>query len=278
MMRRASAVSAGVALALGSALTFGAACQSFGEDVTAASDAAADAGDGSRDPEASPVGAYAAEVAADAPLAWFPLDDAVGSTTLHNAVDAAKPASLIGGVALGKPSLVAGSGTAASFDGMSGILDLGSGLEFTSLSSYSLEVWIAPRKIDTVYRRIFSCERDVGSLDWAGYNLSVQTTALIFDRVTANEHCGVTAAPAIEPTTHHIVATFDGIASRLYVDGAAAGSETCGVPNANSAGKLFVGAITGARSAYAGELDEIAVYGTMLSPERISAHYQAGKR
>ncbi|MDB4935141.1 MAG: Autotransporter adhesin [Labilithrix sp.] len=274
-------------LALVLVLALAAGCGSFGDAGGGAqADAATDGGatndaalDGSAQPDASAPSAYATEVILDAPLAWYPLDDPMGSTTVRNAVDGARPATLVGGVMLGKPSLVRGAGSAASFDGTSSVLELGTGLEFAAKAPYSLEAWVSPSRIDPEYRRLFSCESGVSGSAWAGYNLSIQLDQLTFSRVSGAAVCNASAMPApiMIATTHHVVATFDGATTRLYVDAKPLAENSCAASNPHTSGTLNVGAIDPGTSAFVGVMDEIAIYDKALTPLRIRAHYDAGK-
>ena len=74
--------------------------------------------------------------------------------------------------------------------------------------------------------------------------------------------------PLSDNRWHHAAVTFDGTTSILYVDGVAVGS----------AGRPYATDVKGAHL-YAGgngDLDEVAVYSTALTPDRIAAHWTAG--
>jgi hypothetical protein len=285
MRRRSLAASTAGAFALAAAFAISAACGSFGAadgvdspDAALAADAAV-LGEGSVAEAAAP-GTYAAEVAADKPLAWYPLDDGEGSSMLRNASDPTRPATALSGVTLARPALVRGGGSAANFSGSPGStsLALGNGFEFAGLAPYSLEVWINPSKIDPSFRRLFSNEVGIETPAWGGYGLSLQESSFVFSRITMNTQCNTSVVPPFAAgTTHHIVATFDGTSSRLFVDGVQVANKTCIAPSANDAGPLFVGSTAGAFSVFAGDMDEIAVYARALLPDRIRAHYAAGK-
>lgn len=80
---------------------------------------------------------------------------------------------------------------------------------------------------------------------------------------------------------HHIVYTFDGTTVRFYVDGAPAGTRNM---NTGHEGPLRPGveplkfmARGGTGTWWLGGVDEAAIYDYVLSPERIKAHYEAGK-
>ena len=239
-------------------------------------DGGADAGPGVD--AAAPSGAYAMEVAKDAPIAWYRLDDPAGSMTLKNEMTPASPAAVTGTVVLGVPSLVAGGGGAASFDGANGYLTLAGDFDFAGTAAYSLEAWISPNVIDSVYRRIFSNETGTpNSASWNGYLFSLQETQLRFGRLTSGVGCGPLIAPTFAAKTiHHVVATFHANTAELYVDGnAVPSSSTCVAPITVTRGTTCVGgAPTG--SLFDGVLDEVAIYDKALDNARIAAHAAAG--
>jgi hypothetical protein len=82
---------------------------------------------------------------------------------------------------------------------------------------------------------------------------------------------------AVVGSTYHIVGTFDGSRTRLYVNGAleATSAAIVGTPN-NSANPFCLGADPGRTGGWWGVIDEVAVYQTVLTPERILTHYNAG--
>jgi hypothetical protein len=74
---------------------------------------------------------------------------------------------------------------------------------------------------------------------------------------------------------HHVVATKNGSAVHLYVDGVdvtgTVTNETCG----NNTATLTIGAENAAEEFFKGSLDEVAIYPTALSETRVKAHYSA---
>src|SRR4029079_504417 len=75
----------------------------------------------------------------------------------------------------------------------------------------------------------------------------------------------------------HIVGTFDGAVLRIYVNGALVASANSGAPVAGSGPALIgrLGAEGGSPGIYpfTGSIDEVAVYGSALSPSRVLAHF-----
>jgi hypothetical protein len=76
---------------------------------------------------------------------------------------------------------------------------------------------------------------------------------------------------------HHVVftRTQSSGAMALYVDGAAAGTATGSVNSLTSQPTIYFGRSATGSQYYAGALDEIAMYTTVLSPSIVTAHYNA---
>jgi len=72
----------------------------------------------------------------------------------------------------------------------------------------------------------------------------------------------------------YVVATYDGGQARLYVDGALDGSRAITMTPSNAADPWSIGRRADGYFAD-GTLDEVAVYGTALTAEQVSAHWRA---
>lgn len=72
---------------------------------------------------------------------------------------------------------------------------------------------------------------------------------------------------------HHIVATKNGAAVKLYIDGVDVTGTVTNATVLNNTSALTLGGPSGL--AYNGGLDECALYGVALSPARVLAHYRA---
>ena len=87
------------------------------------------------------------------------------------------------------------------------------------------------------------------------------------------------ATPLTIGRAYHIVGTYDAQRMVLYVDGALAGERpTGGAPLRTSGEALQVGrGLTGGRFDFDGTIDEVAFYDRALGPDRIRAHFEAGR-
>src|SRR2546428_13188840 len=73
----------------------------------------------------------------------------------------------------------------------------------------------------------------------------------------------------------HLVGTFDGSTVRLYVNGALFSSAPASGPLSGGAGQSFIGRLGQGVFPFQGTLDEVAVFPSALSAERVRAHSQA---
>jgi hypothetical protein len=80
---------------------------------------------------------------------------------------------------------------------------------------------------------------------------------------------------------YHVVATYDGTTMRLYVNGALEDTVASSLLVENNALPLYVGvfgAINVTNQLFHGQMDEVAIYATVLSAQQVAQHYNAGRR
>lgn len=87
-------------------------------------------------------------------------------------------------------------------------------------------------------------------------------------------------APTTDPAFHHIVATRDGAAARLYIDGVDV-TDPATIPSrvpaiANTTAALNIGRATNGTAYFPGFIDESAVYDVALSVEEVQTHCRTG--
>jgi hypothetical protein len=85
----------------------------------------------------------------------------------------------------------------------------------------------------------------------------------------------ITGGPAPLNVWTHVVAVWTGTEARMFVNGDDVTSSNNGPGgyNANTTESFRVGALIGGDNGYAGALDDVAFYPTVLTPEQIDAHY-----
>ncbi len=221
--------------------------------------------------------AYRAAVMADQPLAYWRLHETTGQVAIDE-MGNASPGTFSGTAGRGVPGAVGDGDTATSFDGTTTRLDIGDSFAFPGTAAFSIEVWVMVSVIDTQVRRIVSRNVQTGPDD--GYALYYGDTFVLFSRFTAGTENGYAGGPTLPAGRFaHLVATYDGGATNLYIDGAVVDTGGTTSPISSGPGTLAFG--DGARDAFfkfQGALDEIAVYGNALSAARVLAHYHASGR
>lgn len=88
---------------------------------------------------------------------------------------------------------------------------------------------------------------------------------------------GITAGSALSLNTpHHIVGSFDGTLTHLYVDGTSQGTATPTSPNVGSTGAAIGALLSGTASDFfTSQIQAVAIYSGALSSARVTAHNTA---
>lgn len=250
------------------ACVIAAGCGRLGFDPAARGDAPfADA----RDSDAA-AAAYGEVVSADHPLAWWRFEEA-GGATAEDAVGG-HPGTFAGTVA--RAPGIAG-GTAAVFDGATTRLSIGDAFAFAGAAPYTIELWVRPAIVDDQVR--FLVDRSATSVPDDGYQLYfAQTFTLASRTADGNEGGYASGNGLVAGVTTHVVATFDGAVTALYLDGVERGGMAAPALPAAGPGELVLGDLVSNQFfKYAGLLDEVAIYGAALGPARVAAHFAAGR-
>jgi hypothetical protein len=263
---------------------------SGGGDVPDASIDATSVEDGGADVDGG--ASYAAVVLSDQPIAYYPLDETTGNT-VASAVSGAPPGTFTHGVTLGQTSPVTRNtaNRAAAFDtahGADSDLAFGDVFSFPGTAPFSIELWVMPGPTadDGKYRHIFSkCDRDPANIPLVGWNLVAQgTTPLTVwtERIADGGNLSTAHIALALNVFTHIVGVYDGSSLFFYSNG---GQSAGPNPDLRTLTKTvtsaFVGSANGGSTgnghAFVGLIDEIAIYDKALAPDRIAAHYAAGK-
>jgi hypothetical protein len=275
----------------------------FADDAGDAGDAKPDVADGGSDAHAAkdsqkPTDAlaeaqvdagsvYAAAVAQDGPVAYWRVGESSG-TLAHDHTGHGHDAAYVGGVTLGAAgALLNDTDTAITLDGATGHLDAsdpdaGDAFAFLGTAPMSLEAWALPTSLTTSYQRVFSHEPTTSPRQ--GYLMFVRTTngdpsTLSLERWMDGgvDQCPTTA-PVTQGAWHHLVATYDGTTSTVYLDGTPVAAQASALPLLSTTATLLMGLGTFDPSPFTGSLDEIAVYDEALPAARVTAHYHASGR
>lgn len=212
--------------------------------------------------------AYAYEVLADSPLGYWRLDETSGLTIGDSSGLSHPFTSLNGNYTRGAVGAIPGNAAIATVAALGSLSDA----TWLDVSALTVEALIktTATSIGTVLRRdtnnapnrIFMFRMDAdGTMtmaSWAGSTLYSATST-----VTVNDGLW-----------HHVVGVADGATTKVYIDGVEAASVASGPLQVGDAA-LNMFAHMGGVDPFIGTLDEVAMYGAALSPERIAVHASA---
>jgi hypothetical protein len=226
------------------------------------------------------LGSYAAEIATDAPRAWFRLDDPAGSESMLDSMgrfDGFWTNRLGTPVTLGVTGALTGDANTATRFLAS---DQAWGESFppaVSMGDYSMECWVRTDDETTETRSPLSSLRNQYGMalfkagtSWSsgdGYG-DLDTTALRSSAVSGS-------MPG--QWMHFVVLYSAGTAHTTYINGVRESGGPWVDHSRNRNVPIRVGAALrpGAEWFWTGEVDEVAFYNKALSADRILAHYQA---
>jgi hypothetical protein len=225
-------------------------------------------------PTASPTPAptYSSTVLADAPISYWRLDDASGTTAAD--ARAANAGRYVNGAVLGQAPLTSQAGTKAiRLDGTNDHIAVANSSPLNFSTAFTLEAWIKPSFLPAA-----------GS--WASvvtkpeaYSLQFNGARLEFTVIQNATRRRLQASAGAVPvgSTTHVVATYDGKTQRLYLNGVQVASRAqTGSASATTYG-LFIGSWGGWGEYFGGTVDDVAVYAKTLTAARVQAHFDAGR-
>ncbi|MBI4894662.1 MAG: hypothetical protein HY833_02925 [Candidatus Aenigmarchaeota archaeon] len=160
------------------------------------------------------------------------------------------------------------------FDGSNDYINAGNGTSLNINNKISLEAWIKSPGAPSIDAGII----DKGGYNTNGYALTHAGTAgsddhMIYFALQGN------AAPKTRTVFndniwHHVVGTYDGSVSRIYVDGIMESQYALSVTLNPNPTNLIMGARGGVANFFNGYLDEVRIYPRALTDTEIREHYQ----
>jgi hypothetical protein len=229
---------------------------------------------------------YPAVVEADTPLSYWRFGEASGTVAADQM--GATAGTYAGGVTLGATGAIAGdSDTAATFDGSSGYVDMGTGFAFGGTAAMSYEVWVKPNAADAAARRFVSKETNDGAREgflmaYAGSGVDADSGAptglMSFERWGSGGVDSVDEYLTVG-VYQHVVVTYDGATMSYYLNGVLATSTASTRVIKTLADPFRVATYSDSPAAadcFGGTIDEVAVYDHALSAARVALHYQVG--
>jgi len=211
---------------------------------------------------------YADVVLEDEPVAYWPFDEAVNSVKVTERVSK-RQGDVDGNVTFGVPGLF---GTGVKVE-RSGAIDFGDILDFTGEQAWSYEAWAFPTFTSEVFYEFFNKRGNENGVVVYVRKENNSLTAQL-EQPWASGARGVDVPLPAPDHWIHIVFTYTpGLGVRGWADGKPGnlGYDAPGGPTGNDAPLRIV-------SSFHGTFDELAVYDKPLAPERIAAHYAAGRK
>lgn len=215
---------------------------------------------------------YSATVLADSPVLYWRLGESSGSTAADTSGNG-RAGTYSGSYTQGAAGLLTGdSDTAVVFSSGKVAIASASWMDFgTALTA---EAWIKFNN-KTNYREFMSRYTNSTTRAWE-FRTEQSTGKAQFVKIAGGTATATGTTDLSDDVRHHCVATYDGSNIKLYVDKVLQATvATTG--SISGAGEFHVGTRDAALDlTFAGTVDEVALYSTVLSATRIGAHYDDG--
>jgi hypothetical protein len=224
---------------------------------------------------------YRATVLADSPAAYWRFGEASGASAVDETGNVADM-TYFGTPTHGVPGAIANdTNTAVSFDGTSAYAQSATApFDFAPMLPFSIEYWVKPTTAQAGFPRVVSREfADGVPADRKGLLMVWSGGSNDLERLTDGGDDAVQTGAIVPVGVYsHIVATFDGATSVIYVNGQAAGTVAGGgAMTSFTQAFAIAGFPYGTYSDFfAGVVDEVAVYTVALPANRALAHYCVG--
>jgi len=219
-----------------------------------------------------PVKDYPSTVLADTPVGYWKLDD-MDSTCRDSSGNGLDGTYTATGITEGQPGI---GSTSCQFDGASttyanvphnALLNIG--------DVFTLEAWVKLPASPNANTKTIVSKGD------ANYQLKVAGSGdgrLFLTKQWVSEEVATAHAVPVDGNWHHVVCTKNGAAIHLYVDGVDdTGPIASSAAMVDNTTPLQIGTNTHDHSnSWQGWLDEVAVYGHVLTAAQVTAHYNAG--
>lgn len=220
---------------------------------------------------------YSDVVLEDSPVSYWRLGESSGVTAVDE--QGVNDGGYTNTPTLGVTGAIADDAdTAVSFDGSTEYVHLGAAL--SGDTTYSLECWFKTGYTGGTSQYFFSFGNsgNINHLIALYINASTDTLGWWTKDGTTNLFKDDTGSTVNDDNWHHVVGTRDGDTMKLYLDGSLLWTINGSSQGASTINRGAIGALarTTHSNYFEGEVDEAAVYDTVLSATRVSAHYDAG--
>jgi hypothetical protein len=222
------------------------------------------------------VSRYASEVMNDDPQLYWRLGapDTAGKTTDYGGYGSYSNGTYYGNYVWGQPGLLAGdSNTSVLFDGSTSYVQ-GAANYYTLSGPGSMECWA---RLDAGYTGNPRMMAHGANMAWQMFIDGGSRQICVFNFNGGVRYTGFVMQYGV---TYHIVATVSAVGAGntiVYVDGRQVFSEPTTAVASSSGMGFCVGQSGNNADWWKGIIDEVALYTTQLSAERVQAHYEAGR-
>jgi hypothetical protein len=211
-------------------------------------------------------------VLADTPVGYWHLGESSG-TTAADSSGRGNSGTYRNGIVQGQTGPIANGDGAVRLDGTDDFVNVPDSASLSPTGTLSVEAWVYLDAYPAT-GQFFNIVNKANAYALQAEAHSAGTASLQFQVYHATGRVQTEAAKTVLKTGQwaHIVATYNGSTSVLYVNGVQVASVAQTGPVVDTATPLTVGAAT---KTLKGRVDEVAVYSTALSAARVQAHFAA---
>lgn len=218
---------------------------------------------------------YPAAILADGPVGYWRLDMPGNADDISGRLN---HGTYLGSLQSGVAGLTADGDAAVQLDGLDDYIAIPDSASLSPSAAVSVEAWVYLDQFPSQTGKLY---RIAGKANSYGLYLESQQSGTMTLEFTVHHPGGGPRAEVQAPRTaiklsqwQHLVGTYDGVVSRLYVDGLEVGSLAHSGPIADTTTPLW---LSGPLNNWSlpGKLDEVAVYPSALTPAQIDAHRAA---
>ena len=216
--------------------------------------------------------AYSSAVLADTPVGYWRLGEPGGTTANDSA--GSNTGDYTNAPQLDSASLLAGdtANRSVRFDGTNDHVSVPHSTSLNPSAQVSVEAWIKPEALPaTGGFAAIAAKRESYALQLNGPRLEFT----IMQNGTRRRTQAPVGAVAVGQT-YHVVGTYDGANARLYINGTQVAATALTGAIGPASNSFNIASWSGTNEFLRGNVDDVAVYNSALSPARISAHYAAG--
>jgi hypothetical protein len=158
-------------------------------------------------------------------------------------------------------------------------VDAGDVFEFTGTQSFSVEIWVKPKPGAAALNPFLIGQVVANSEGWEVRYLASGLVRVSRWQAAAADQLSSAAALSVE-TWNHIVVTYDGTNSRIYLNGKLTAGPTASAKSIQAnAATLIVGKYSGTGNSFDGWSARPAVYpSVVLTADQVAAHFIAGNQ